>query len=82
MLRSAQTQPSRPAVWLFGEAGGVQVWAVEGDSRIKASVRVGRCPPIVLLNRAISGTPDELVVISWALGLIDAATAGFYVLCA
>lgn len=77
-----QVQPVRPSVWIFGEAGGIQVWAAVGDENVRASVLIGQGPPIVILNQRIIGTPCEYPALSWALAQVAERGQGFYVLCA
>lgn len=67
-------------MWLFGAAAGVQVWGVEGDSRVWGSVLIGDAGPIVLLNLAIAGCQSEHRVLDWALARIATGEPGFFVL--
>ena len=82
MVRSvlaAARQPHRPPFWVFGDAGGVQVWAVDGDPRVLASVLIGAGSPIVLINRVLADTAAEHGLLSWAFTVIAAGAEGFYV---
>lgn len=82
MRQSVQVRPIRPSVWLFGEAGGVQVWAAEGDPRVHVGVYIGDGPPVILLNRRLVGTNGEHDAISWALARIaEGGGARFRVWC-
>lgn len=80
MGSAAQVQPTRPSVWLFGEVGGVQVWAAIGHPSVRASVLIGQGAPVVVLNRAVVGTPAEFCALNWAFGEIAAGRRGFHVL--
>lgn len=79
MLGAIRPGPSRASSWLLGSDHGVQVWTVNEDRRISASVLVGQ-HPIVLLNQHVVGTPAEGEAISWALGLVHDGVPGFYFL--
>jgi hypothetical protein len=76
----AHAQPARPSAWIFGEAGGVQVWAAEGDSRVRVAVLVGDGPPVIVVNRRLMGTPAEHGAVCWALRQVAERGTGFYVL--
>lgn len=77
VAQCAQIQPARPSTWLFGEAGGIQVWTVEGDPRVQVSVLIGDGAPVVLLNECISGTAREYDALAWALKQIATGEPGF-----
>lgn len=79
MAYRTYAEPARPSTWLFGEAGGMQVWVVAGDNRVRVSVLVGQGAPVVLLNQAIVGTPFEYESISWAFGKVAEEVDGFHV---
>jgi hypothetical protein len=64
---------------MFGNAGGVQVWAAHGHQAILATVLVADGPPIVLLNQAIVNTPSEMRALCWAFEQIARGAAGFFV---
>ena len=76
---SAQIRPTRPSTWLFGEAGGVQVWAAVGDPSVCAAVLIGQGAPVVILNERIVGTADEFAALSWALARVSRGESGFFV---
>jgi hypothetical protein len=82
MLRCprANVAPRTPSVWIFGEGDGIQVWSVEGDERVWASVLLHPVSPVVLLNHQIVGTRAEHGALDWALARIARAEPGFYVL--
>lgn len=65
-------------MWLFGEYGGIQVWAAEGDPRVRVSVLIDKWAPVVLLNQRLIGTPGEYESIAWALARVAEGVAGFY----
>ena len=75
----AAARPARPSTWIFGDTGGIQVWAVEGDPRIRVAVLIGHGSPIVLLNRLLAGTSDEYDALAWAFDRVATFTPGFYV---
>lgn len=75
----AQTCPSRPSTWLYGEGVGIQVWAVDAHPSIRVAVRIWQGDPLVLLNRLLAGTPDEFGALAWALAKVADATPGFFV---
>lgn len=77
MVQCAYVQPIHPSTWLFGAAGGIQVWAVDGDPRVTVSVLTGEGAPVILLNRAIAGTPAEYDALAWALEEISRGQRGF-----
>jgi hypothetical protein len=72
--------PLRPATWLYGDgASSVQVWIVEGDERVRASVLIeAGAAPIVLMNRRVVGTALEHGALAWAFQRIADRTPGFY----
>lgn len=80
MCHAARVHPERASVRAFGEVGGVQVWAAEGDDRVRASVLVSSGPPIVVLNRRLIGTAAAHDAVCWALATVAERGAGFYVL--
>lgn len=70
-------------VWLFGEWGGVQVWATESDRRVRATLLIQPSTqeaPVILLNSTLVGTAGEGDSITWAMALIADRGPGFYVL--
>jgi hypothetical protein len=73
--------PRTPSAWLFGESGGVQVWGVEGDTRVWASVLIASAR-VVLLNHLIAGTAREHGALDWALSHVARGVPGYYVLLA
>lgn len=77
MLEVVQTQPCRPSTWLFGDAGGVQVWTCYGHRAILATVLIADGPPLVMMNQAIVGTPTEMRALCWAFEQIAAGVRGF-----
>ena len=79
MIFAAPAQPVRPSVWLFGEAGGIQVWEANGDPRVRVAVLVSAHTAIIMLNRLLVGTPAEHDAISWALARVTKEEPAFYV---
>ena len=79
MSQAAQVQPVRSSTWLFGEAGGVQVWVSVGPPELRAAVMIGNGAPIVILNAGIIGTPLELEMLAWAMTKIADGRLGFTV---
>ena len=69
----------RTTSWLFGTDHGVQVWAVNEDHRIAASILVGP-QPIVLLNQHVIGTRHEGKALAWALSRVHDGVPGFFYL--
>jgi hypothetical protein len=70
-------------IWIHGGRFGLQVWAVPLNRAVWATLlveQVIRSGPIMLLNAALRGTPDEGAATAWALGLLAACEPGFYVL--
>lgn len=70
MGQTLQATPIRPSMWLFGENGSIQVWAAEGDARVRVGVLIGGGAPVIMLNRRLVGTAAEHEAISWALARI------------
>lgn len=79
MIHPAPAHPARPSIWLFGEAGGIQVWAADGDPKVRVAVLIGVDMPVVILNRLLVGTPAEMAALTWALAEIARGEPGFYV---
>lgn len=79
VIEAAPNRPARPASWLCGEYGGVQVWAVAGDARVRVAVLIGAASPVVLVNQLLIETPAEFGALAWALAVIAAGQDGFHV---
>lgn len=73
-------EPKRAPVWLLGNGHGIQVWTIDVDPRIRASVLIGEDGPMILLNRRIADTSQEGAALHWAFARIAAREPGFYVL--
>ncbi len=69
-----------PSAWLFGEGFGLQVWSVQGDVRVWASVLIGEYPPVILINRRIAHTEHEHAALDWAMAQIASGQTGFFAL--
>lgn len=82
MLERAErgSVPRTPSTWLFGEGGNVEVWAVDGDRRLWASVMIAPEGSIILLNRCIAGSEHEIGCLNWAFHHIAMGSRGFFVL--
>lgn len=72
-------QPKRPPTWVFGGGHGIQVWTVNVDPSLRASVLISDEPPVVLLNVAIEGTPMEGSALQWAFRRITEGRQGLFV---
>jgi hypothetical protein len=79
VIRGAQIHPSRPSTWIFGETGGVQVWALDGDPAVKASVLIGHGSPVVIVNRLLIVAGSEHAALAWAFRVIATGLTGYYV---
>lgn len=69
----------RPPRWLFGATGGVQVWHVDTDPRVRASVLVTDDAPLILLSSRVVGTDQEHDALAWAMARIAEGERGFFV---
>jgi hypothetical protein len=74
-------RPVRPSTWLFGEAGGIQVWAATGKPSVRASVLIGEGAPVILINYQLVGTPAEYGAIAWAFARIAEGARGYIFWC-
>lgn len=76
---SRQATADRPPAWVFGAPGGIQVWAVDGPTRLMASLLIEAEGRILLLNRMIVGSPLEHQILNWGLARVAAGSIGFFV---
>jgi hypothetical protein len=72
-------QPKHTPTWLFGGGHGIQVWTVDVDASLRASVLISDEPPVILLNASIADTPLEGDALQWAFARVATGKHGLFV---